>query len=502
MAIDAYINDLLRSIGLFAPEISMTITFVVAILADLIFKKTKGIAGYVSLIGFAVTGGIMISQHFAASHAFSMLVTVDPFAEFFKYIILISSIIVTLMSFFSDEIYKNNRSTGEFYSLITGMAVGMFLISGATNLIMIYLALETMSLSSYVLAGYTKESRRAGEASLKYVIFGSLSSGLMIYGMSIMFGLTGSLNLFHINEFLMTYSGSSLPVLVSGLLIIAGMAYKISAVPFHFWTPDVYEGSPVTITAYLSVASKAAGFAVLMRFLKVAFNDHSAAADAQVWNLFAMVDWKFVMSILAVITMTFGNLTALWQTNVKRMLAYSSIAHAGYILMGVTVMTDMGNSSVLLYFFMYMLMNFGAFYVVQLIADKINSEELDDYVGIGYRAPELGTAMTIFMISLTGLPPTAGFIGKLFLFSSVLESGWIWLAVIGVLNSVISLFYYSKVFRNMWVRGVDNENEQFKFSVPSRILLYALALPTLYYGIAYGPILEWAKSSASIFIGR
>lgn len=497
---DAIVNDLLNSLGLFKPELALLATFVLVIIADLVIKNNKVNAG-ISIVGSIVSGIFLILQSGVVSGAFQDLTAIDPFADFFKMIILISTIIVIIMSEFSEELHKRDVWMGEFYMLVIGMAIGMFLLVGATNLILIYLAIETMSMSSYVLAGYTKEIKRSSEASLKYVIFGSLSSGIMVYGMSLMFGMTGSLNIYEIHSYFVQYGFSELAVFISGLMIISGFAYKMSAVPFHFWTPDVYEGSPITITAYLSVASKAAGFAIFIRFVRLTFSD-PITSDDSTWNMLVNLPWDMVIAVLAVVTMTLGNLIALWQTNLKRMLAYSSIAHAGYLLMGVVVMSNSGIMSILVYLFFYMLMNFGAFFVVMLFAHKIGSEELDDYEGLGYRAPVLATCLTLFLISLTGLPPTAGFIGKLVLFGAVLEGGWYWLAVIGVVNSVISLFYYTKVIRNMWVRKVESNKTPFRFSLASQIVAIIIAIPVLLFGLFYGPILGWAEYSVKMFLGN
>jgi NADH-quinone oxidoreductase subunit N len=249
------------------------------------------------------------------------------------------------------------------------------------------------------------------------------------------------------------------------------------------------------------VASKAAGFAVLLRFLKVTFFD-TQIGNQELWSFVTEIDWPYIIAILSVLTMTLGNLVAVWQTNVKRLLAYSSIAHAGYLLMGVVVLNNIGVAAVLIYFFFYMIMNLGAFFVVMLIANNINSEELDDYKGLGYRAPILGIAMTLFLISLTGLPPTAGFIGKLYIFSAVIDSGYLWLAVIGVLNSVVSLYYYVKVFKYMYLHDVDSKKPALNYSPASIIILLLLAIPTLFFGLYFTPIIEWANKSAMIFLGN
>ncbi|MFH1049382.1 MAG: NADH-quinone oxidoreductase subunit N [bacterium] len=501
--IENFLIELQKSISLFKPEAALAVTFVVALLVDLIFKKSKNISGYISLIGFLVTFYFLTGQHSNNAGTFTQMLSVDPFALFFKYLILLTSFIVILMSFFSKELYLNNRSLGEYFSLITGMTFGMFLLAGANNLIMVYLAIETMSISSYILAGYTKEIHRASEASLKYVIFGAVSSAIMIYGISILFGLTGTLNLFELNTFIANNDVNIYALFISVFMIIAGIGYKISAVPFHFWTPDVYEGSPITITALLSVASKAAGFAILIRFIKAGFIDHTQLDGEGIWILMSNIDWRFVIAILSILSMTLGNLVALWQTNLKRLLAYSSIAHAGYMLMGVAVMTDAGVTAVMIYFASYLFMNLGAFFVVALLANKIGSEEIDDYKGIGYRAPVLGVCMVIFLLSLTGIPPTFGFIGKLFVFSAVIKSNFIWLAVIGVLNSVVSLYYYVKIFRNMYVRGVEeNEGkENYEFHPVAIIILLSLAIPTILFCLYPGPIADWAAASVRIFLG-
>lgn len=479
----------------FIPEIALVITFILALFADVIFKKTRNIAGYTVLLGFIVTGVLLSQQSGISKNVFISMIAIDPFALFFKYLVLISSAIVVIMSFFSEELNRNNRRVGEYYSLISGMTFGMFLLSGATNLIMIYLAIEILSITSYVLAGYTKEIKRSSEASLKYVIYGSVSSGIMVYGMSILFGASGTLSLYELTQLLNAGQVDTLPLLVSGLMIISGFGYKISAVPFHFWTPDVYEGAPVTITAYLSVASKAAGFAAFIRFAQMVFASSAGTESA--------IDWQIVIALLSVLTMTLGNLSALRQTNVKRILAYSAIAHAGYMLMAMVMMNEIGTASILIYMFMYLFMNLGAFAVVMFIANKIGSEDIEDYNGMGYKMPVMGVCMVIFLISLTGIPPTGGFIGKLYVFTAVLEGGtkWLWLAVIGILNSVVSLFYYAKIFRNMYLRGTDTK-ETIETPLSAKIIVIALAVPTILFGVYFSQIVDWANNSAAMFFVR
>ncbi|HQJ74581.1 MAG TPA: NADH-quinone oxidoreductase subunit N [Bacteroidota bacterium] len=494
------IRELERSINLFKPETTLLITLLIGIIVDVVFKKVRNIVGYLSLVGFIISFIFLFYLPNESQPSFFAMIVVDPFSLFFKQIILISSIIVIVLSLFSKELQDSKHNLGEYYIFITGMAFGMFLLSGATNLVMIYLAIETMSISSYILTGYTKEVQRSSEASLKYVIFGAVSSALMIYGISILYGLTGTLNLFGISDMLNRANISVIPLMISGLLILAGLGYKISAVPFHFWTPDVYEGAPITITAFLSVASKAAGFAVLIRFLKITFVDFSAPLQVEAWSILKGIDWTLIIAILSVLTMTVGNVVALWQTNLKRLLAYSSIAHAGYILMGLVVFNDTGLTAILVYIIVYLIMNFGAFLVVMLVANKIGSEEIDDYNGLAYRSPFIAVCFAIFLVSLTGLPPTAGFIGKLYLFAALIKTNYIWLAIIGILNSVIGLYYYAKVFRNMYIRETDfDKTKTIEFSPVIKLLLLVFAIPSILFGLYFTPIVNWAQASIKIF---
>jgi NADH-quinone oxidoreductase subunit N len=318
--------------------------------------------------------------------------------------------------------------------------------------------------------------------------------------MSILFGLTGTLDLAAINSSLANYNGNLLPLVTAILMIFGGIAYKISAVPFHYWTPDVYEGSTIATTALLSVASKAAGFAVLIRFLKAGFIDANASPSDDIWVTLSSFDWSYLIAIIAVLTMTVGNLLAIWQENVKRMLAYSSIAHAGYMLMGLMVMNTAGIEAVLFYFITYLLMNFGAFYVVQLVANETGGEDMNDYAGLAYKNPMVALAMTIFLISLTGMPPFAGFLAKLYLFTPVIEAGYVGIAVIGVLNSVVSVFYYVKLVRNMYLRGDVETTERVVVGKGSIVFLYMMAIPVLFLIVNFKPVLEWIKYSAIMII--
>ena len=494
------IEQTLQSLSNFIPETVLTVTFCVAIVIGLIAREKPQFVMMVAMLGTVVATLFVVQQIGTSQSVFSGMISVDPFAVYFKLIVGLAAIVIILFSVYSAEVHATVKRLAEYSSLLVAMTLGMFLMSGAANLLMMILALELTGLSSYILAGYTKEAPDSSEASLKYIIYGAMSTGLMLYGVSIIFGLTGATDLEGINRALTSGSVNPVALLVATVLIIAGFGYKISAVPFHFWTPDVYEGAPITITAFLSVASKAAGFAMMIRFFKVSFIDSSMVGlPVGAWVSLQGFEWNKIIAILSVLTMTLGNLVAVWQNNLKRLLAYSSIAHAGYMLMGVVVLSDKGVAAVMIYFMVYLFMNLGAFYVVMLLANKTGSEDIDSYKGMGYRSPLISVSMVVFFISLAGLPPTAGFIGKLFLFAALLDAKWIWLAVVGAINSVISLYYYVRVVRNMFLRDPEGTTEPIVFSAPQLTILMLLLIPTLVFGLFYSPIVELANASVLMF---
>lgn len=482
------------------PEISLVLTLVAIVVFDLIFNKSKRFLPLISLIGLVVTFIFVVLQFGDPKSAFSVsgklsFLSLDNFSSFFKILILITTAFIVLFSMSSQEINSSPDRHGEYYALIFGMVIGMFFMVSANDLILIYLSLELLSLSSYILAGFVKTSIRNSEASLKYIIYGSASSGIMLFGISILYGITGSTNLHEINSLLQFPAASQLTFLLAILMIFAGIGFKISIVPFHFWTPDVYEGAPISITAFLSVASKAAGFAVLIRFLKITFAQ--GLDKSGYWQMLSYIDWQTLLILFSIITMTFGNFAALWQDNIKRMLAYSSIAHAGYLMLGVVVLSDQGLMAVLIYFSVYLFMNLGAFYVVMLIANKINSEEIDDYKGLGYSLPLLGTALGIFLVSLTGLPPTAGFIGKLYIFIALVDANMITVAIIALLNTVVSLYYYIRVLKAMFLVKSEKHVEV-NLTLLNYVVLALLIAPVLILGVYFTPLVNIAKESIQL----
>ena len=494
--------DNLNSLVFFWPELLLSVTILTAILADLFYSKKDSFkVVYWSLGGMFLTYVAIRLQDIEPTSLFMGTVAHDPFSQFFKILILISTAIVMLMSLVSGELKKYRM--GEYFSIMTIMTFGLFLMTSSIDILMVYLAIEIVSIMSFFLAGYLKRNSLSNEASLKYVIYGAFSSGIMLYGLSILFGLTGSTNFFEMQKAIsLLGTDSNLALVLSTVFILVGFGYKISAVPFHFWTPDVYEGSPSTITAYLSIAPKAAGFALMLRFFNQVFGDMSINISTS-WSAINDLPWPELIAVLSAATMTVGNLVAIQQNNVKRMLAYSSIAHAGYMMMALPMMSNSSIEGVMMYLIMYLFMNLGAFFVVIYVKDQIGGEDYNSFDGLGWKMPYVAIPMTLFMVALTGLPPTAGFVGKFYIFAAVIESGsrFYWLAFVGVINSVISLYYYIRVVRHMYLLGERND----EFINPSSklvlSLLVVLAIPSFVFGWYFSPIAEWISGSTTMFQG-
>jgi NADH-quinone oxidoreductase subunit N len=494
-------QSVINNLQYIKPEIVISVVIVLVVTTDLIMGKNKSLLPWISIIGLVVASYFVIEQFNLSAIAFSTvgsmgMIAADPFGAFFKILVIFSSVIIVFFSLTSDEVKQVFNRHGEYYTLIFGMILGMFFMISATDLILIYLSIELVSLSSYILAGFTKQSLRNSEASLKYVIYGGVSSGIMLFGISLIYGMSGTTNLYMLNSFFQSLGFSGYLFWLACIFVFTGIGFKISTAPFHFWTPDVYEGAPITITAYLSIASKAAGFALLVRFIKVAFIQ--SVDDTGFWQLTGIIDWKSFLILISILTMTLGNFAALWQSNMKRLLAYSSIAHAGYILLGLAVLSDQGLTAILIYFAVYAFMNLGAFFVVMLIANKTGSEEIDDYKGLGYTMPFFGFSIAVFLISLTGIPPTAGFIAKLYLFIALVDANMIAVAVIALLNTVVSLYYYIKVLKNMYLIRPEKESPVISPSPAAVVMLLVLLIPILVFGVYFTPLVNLAKSSIAM----
>lgn len=383
--------------------------------------------------------------------------------------------------------YKDLGQRGEFYVLMIVSGIGMTFMASAADLIMLYLAIETTSIPLYILAGFFLRDKKSTEAGFKYLLFGAMTSGVMLYGFSLLYGFAGTTNLYTIADFFreVFQQGSGFPVYIIGslLLILIGFGFKISAVPLHFWAPDVYEGSPTPVSGFLSTASKAAGFAVLVRVFMTTFD----AATPQ---------WTIILSVLAVATMTLGNLIALSQRNIKRLLAYSSIAHAGYALIGVVAATELGVTSVVFYLISYLVTNLAAFGVVGVFGKIAGTDDLTAYYGLSRRSPGLALAMLAAFLSLAGMPPFGGFIAKVFVFAAAVDANLIWLAIVGVLNSIIGLYYYLTVLKYVYLYRSEGDEEPLVVSAPNRMALTILSVAILLVGTLSAPWFGWATNAA------
>src|SRR6266850_1652374 len=420
------------------PELVLTGGSLIVLIADVLLPRRSKALGWITILVIGATLASLApftSTHVEVAHG---LLAVDRFALFFKILFLGAAAITTLISMKYIEIEK--VSPGEYYFLILCATLGMMIMAGGIDLITIFIGLETMAVSFYILAGFIKPNQRSNEAAVKYFLLGAFSLGILLYGMSLMYGLSGTTNL---RVMATAFVGQEMDprLVLAVILMVAGVGFKIAAVPFHMWAPDVYEGAPTPITAFLSVGSTAASFAMLIRI----FLEGLPAMSA---------DWRLLFEVLSIVTMTVGNFAAVTQTNVKRMLAYSSIAHAGYVLMGIVAGTPRGITATLVYVMVYAFMQLGAFAVIVMLRRRdVIGDELKDFSGLHFRNPFAAFAMLIFMLSLGGIPPTAGFMGKFWLFGAAIDAHYYGLALIGVLNSAVSLYYYVRIVVFMYVKN-------------------------------------------------
>jgi NADH-quinone oxidoreductase subunit N len=466
-----------RDFWFILPELVLTGGALLVLIVDVLAPRNGRVLAWATLLVIGATMAALLP--FGATHReVAHLIAVDRFALFFKILFLVAAAITVLMSIRYLDI--EGASPGEYYFLVLCATLGMMIMAGGIDLITIFIGLETMAVSFYVLTGFIKPNQRSNEAAVKYFLLGAFSLGILLYGMSLMYGLSGTTNLRQ-----MTFDGVQKDprLVLAVILVVAGVGFKIAAVPFHMWAPDVYEGAPTPITAFLSVGSKAASFAMLLRI----FLEGLPAVSA---------DWRLLFEVLSIVTMTFGNLAALTQTNVKRMLAYSSIAHAGYVLIGVVAGTPRGIAAMLIYLLIYAFMQLGAFTVVVLLRRRDTvGDELKDFSGLSFRSPFAAFAMLVFMLSLGGIPPTAGFMGKFWLFSAAVDAGYYGLAVVGVLNSAISLYYYARIVVFMYLK--KEEIGSAPVATPSLVAALAVAVvATIVLGVYPRLLFEVAEASA------
>ncbi len=481
----------LETLRLLLPQLALLVLGLLVLALDLAGGRGGGLRRalpYVTLGGLVVALVCALALWGEEQSLLWGMLAVDPFAVFFQVLAVVGVGLVVLSAV--DYLRGRTPWAGEFYMLLTFAALAVTLAVGATNLLMLYLAMEFLSITSYVLAGFFREDRRSSEAALKYFLYGAIASGVMLYGMSLLYGATGSLDMREIAQTLGAGLEPSLawlgyPAIV---LLLTGFGFKIALVPFHQWAPDTYEGAPTPVTAFLASASKATGFAVLMRTFLTALPQFQ-------------VDWVAVLAGVSMVSMTLGNLVALRQTNIKRMLAYSSIAQAGYIVIGLACVAlgaesqFNGVNGVLLYLFGYLFTNVGAFLAVIAFETRTGSNEIPDYAGLVRRSPVLAGTLLVFLLSLTGIPATGGFVGKLFVFAAAIQVQFYALAVVAILNTVVAAFYYLNVVRYMFF--VPAKEGAAGVAVP-RPIAWGLALATamtLLIGLYPQPFIQWATAA-------
>ena len=463
------------------PELLMTALALIVLLLDLLIKK-KEIVALISIAGVAL---VTLSLFGPKGETFGSMFISDGYSTFFKLIFVINVILTILISIKYIAVERVNF--GEYYALILFSTIGMMIMASAGDLIVLYLGLELMALSTYVLAGFIRHDIKSNEAALKYFLLGAFSSAFLLYGISIIYGLTGSTDLRWIAAFIGEHGLSGNPsLLLSVIFLIVAFGFKIAAAPFHMWAPDVYEGAPTSITAFMSVGPKAAGFAVLGRVLMVAFVSEK-------------VEWAAILVPISILTMAVGNIVALSQTNIKRMLAYSSIAHAGYALLGIITANHEGLASMMNYLMIYAFMNLGAFgVIIMLRSEGFKGDSIYDYQGLSKTHPLAALLMLIFMFSLTGIPPTAGFIGKLYIFMSAINAGYTWLVVIAVIFSAISAYFYLRIIMYMYMRD-PKETVTLTTSFSGGVALGITTFVVLFIGILPSFLLNLAKAAIKGF---
>ncbi len=508
------VQENLRSTSWFVPELVLTAGTLFLFAIDLFWKKHPGRVARLTagaLLVLAATAVALAAQGKSPQTLFNGMIANDAFALFFKWLFLGAAGLTVVIAAQGKDFPA--ARVGEFYALLMAIVLGMFLMASATDLLMMYLAIELVSMVSYVLAGYRKGDRRAAEGSLKYVIYGGVASGVMLFGMSYLYGLLGTTDVLDLARRVqnlqatgVSLAATRLALVLAIVFVTAGFGYKVAAVPWHMWCPDVYEGAPTPFTAFLSVGPKAAGFALAIRFFHVALagpNGPGGLADAV-----GHVPWPAVVGVLAAATMTLGNLSALTQTNLKRLLAYSSIAHAGYTLMGLSAASAAGMQAVMIYMLVYLVMNVGAFLVVILVAEATGSESILDYRGLARRHPVAAITFSVFLFSLTGIPPFAGFIGKWYLFVAVWQrtygpgGGWyLVLLLIAALNTAISLYYYARIIRAMFLDAPQADAPRLASFLGYQVILAACAAVVLYLGVRPQAMIDWTLASLQMFRG-
>jgi NADH-quinone oxidoreductase subunit N len=467
----------LQDIGAIVPELELAVFGMFLLIFDLLVKEKRKL-GYVALLGIAASGYFLFRLRGVEFSAYGGALNLDPLAVFFKVIFLLAAALSIAISLKYLDIERENH--GEYYALILFATMGMMFMAGAVDLVTLYIGLETMAIATYVLVGFLRSNQRSNEASLKYFLLGAFSSGILLYGMSLLYGISGSTRFVDIAEALSRRPVTDPISLMAMITLLAGMFFKVAAVPFHQWTPDAYEGAPTSVTAFMSVAVKAASFAMMVRVLMVAIHP-------------LQVDWVPVMAAVSIMTMTIGNIAAITQSNVKRLLAYSSISHAGYVLIGFIAGNETGLTAVGLYLLIYTFTNIGAWAVIVALRRRdVIGEHVDDMAGLYFKHPTAAVLMLIFLLSLAGIPPTAGFIGKYYLFAAAIQTGHTRLAIIAVLNAAISVYFYLRIVVSMFMRDAT-EKTGLTFAPGLNVALGVAIIFTMVIGIYPDPFIAFAR---------
>ncbi|MEI7844813.1 MAG: NADH-quinone oxidoreductase subunit N [Chloroflexota bacterium] len=469
------------------PEILLLTVAVLVLVLDPFWKESDRRIN----LGWLTAGGLLatlvisllLDRPVEAAFAFGGMLRYDWLAFVFKMMFIFGAAITAFFMMDTEKIGKR----AEAYLLLLAATIGMNLMASSADLIMLYLAIETTSIPMYVLAGFLLDDKKSTEAGFKYLLFGAMTSAIFLYGLSLVYGFSGTTHFSEMSSYFTTVNPVSLGVL---FLVVVGIGFKISLVPFHFWAPDTYEGSPTPIAGFLSTASKAAGFAVLIRLFISAFSQIA-------------FDWQLLLSILAVLTMTLGNLAALAQTNIKRLLAYSSIAHAGYALIGLVANNQLGVTGVVFYLMAYIVTNLAAFGIIMAFGRVTGSDDSRAYDGMSRRSPYLGLAMLVAFLSLAGMPPFGGFMAKILVFAGAIQAGWYWLVIVGVLNSIIGLYYYLTVLKHVYLYRMEGEDEMahpIAVSRPFVVAMFILTIGIVLVGAFFAPWFDFAsKAALSLF---
>jgi NADH-quinone oxidoreductase subunit N len=466
------------------PEICLLVLLAIIMVVDLVWPKDKKVPlGWITAGGLIVTALLTVflsPPPITARLIWGGMMRQDGASYVFQLIFITGAALTALFSVDNDSLGQR----GEFFALMLVSTLGMMLMASAADLILLYLAIETTSIPLYIMAGFLTRSQKSVEAGIKYLLFGAMTSAVMLYGFSLLYGFSGTTQIYQLAASL---QAGKLPIFVTitaVMLVLVGFGFKISAAPFHFWAPDVYEGAPTPVAGFLSTASKAAGFAVLLRILVVAFPDLAAV-------------WTIIIALLSIASMIVGNFLALAQKNIKRLLAYSSIAQAGYILIGVAANSQLGSSAAVFYLGSYLVTNLAAFGIVTLVGHVVGSDEISAYAGLSRRSPGLALALLVSLLSLAGIPPFGGFAGKLFVFAAAINSNLVWLAIIGIINSVVGLYYYLVVLKVVYLHRSENEARPLPMPGSWSVAIGICIIGILLLGTIFAPWFGLSSSAAA-----